>query len=156
MDFGIAFDVWFCFNSTAWDFVTDSEMERNMLEEISKRMDSHEETMKSLQISIQELTDLIDVFQMLPRDATMVQHSLPIVALASALASASPDQQRTLLGENLYPLVEQLEHEHACKVMGMLLEMDQTEVLHLLETPHALKAKVAEAVEVLKKFSSSK
>jgi polyadenylate-binding protein len=32
----------------------------------------------------------------------------------------------------------------------MLLEMDQTEVLHLLESPDALKAKVAEAMEVLR------
>lgn len=36
------------------------------------------------------------------------------------------------------------------KVTGMLLEMDQTEVLHLLESPDALKAKVAEAMEVLR------
>lgn len=55
-----------------------------------------------------------------------------------------------MLGENLYPLVEQLEPESAAKVTGMLLEMDQTEVLHLLESPEALKAKVAEAIEVLK------
>ena len=55
-----------------------------------------------------------------------------------------------LLGENLYPLVDQLEHEMAAKVTGMLLEMDQTEVLHLLESPEALKAKVAEAMEVLR------
>jgi polyadenylate-binding protein len=31
----------------------------------------------------------------------------------------------------------------------MLLEMDQTEVLHLLESPDALKSKVAEAMDVL-------
>ena len=55
-----------------------------------------------------------------------------------------------MLGENLYPLVEQLEPEMAAKVTGMLLEMDQTEVLHLLESPDALKAKVAEAMEVLR------
>ena len=55
-----------------------------------------------------------------------------------------------MLGENLYPLVEQLEPEAAAKVTGMLLEMDQTEVLHLLESPEALKAKVAEAMEVLR------
>ncbi|XVF61210.1 hypothetical protein PTKIN_Ptkin08bG0111900 [Pterospermum kingtungense] len=71
-------------------------------------------------------------------------------ALASALANATPEQQRTLLGENLYPLVDQLEHDNAAKVTGMLLEMDQTEVLHLLESPEALKAKVAEAMEVLR------
>jgi polyadenylate-binding protein len=55
-----------------------------------------------------------------------------------------------MLGESLYPLVEQLEHDHAAKVTGMLLEMDQTEVLHLLESPDALKLKVAEAMEVLR------
>lgn len=58
-----------------------------------------------------------------------------------------------MLGENLYPLVEQLEPEAAAKVTGMLLEMDQTEVLHLLESPEALKAKVAEAMEVLRNVS---
>lgn len=55
-----------------------------------------------------------------------------------------------MLGEALYPLVDLLEHESAAKVTGMLLEMDQTEVLHLLESPEALKAKVAEAIEVLR------
>eukprot|EP00250_Pteridium_aquilinum_P014929 c22286_g1_i2 orf=356-2299(-) len=74
---------------------------------------------------------------------------MPVTALASALASASPEQQRVMLGEQLYPLVDQLEHDHAGKVTGMLLEMDQPEVLHLIESPEALKAKVAEAMEVL-------
>jgi polyadenylate-binding protein len=55
-----------------------------------------------------------------------------------------------MLGESLYPIVDQLEHDSAAKVTGMLLEMDQTEVLHLLESPEALKAKVAEAMEVLR------
>ncbi|KAJ6965158.1 polyadenylate-binding protein 8-like [Populus alba x Populus x berolinensis] len=83
------------------------------------------------------------------RDAGLSQ-SIPVGALATALANATPDQQRTMLGENLYPLVEQLEPEAAAKVTGMLLEMDQTEVLHLLESPEALKAKVNEAMEVLR------
>ena len=55
-----------------------------------------------------------------------------------------------MLGEQLYPLVDALEHDFAGKVTGMLLEMDQTEVLHLIESPEALKAKVAEAMEVLR------
>lgn len=59
-----------------------------------------------------------------------------------------------MLGENLYPLVDQLEHEQAAKVTGMLLEMDQTEVLHLLESPDALKAKVAEAMDVLRNVAA--
>ncbi|PNT49364.2 hypothetical protein POPTR_002G124200v4 [Populus trichocarpa] len=83
------------------------------------------------------------------RDAAGGQ-PMPITALATALANATPEQQRTMLGEGLYPLVDQLEHDSAAKVTGMLLEMDQTEVLHLLESPEALKAKVAEAMEVLR------
>lgn len=76
--------------------------------------------------------------------------TVPVGTLATLLANATPEQQRLLLGENLYPLVEQLEPEMAAKVTGMLLEMDQTEVLHLLESPEALKSKVAEAMEVLR------
>ncbi|XP_057719106.1 polyadenylate-binding protein 2-like [Arachis stenosperma] len=76
-----------------------------------------------------------------------------IQALATALANAPPEQQRTMLGEALYPLVDQLEHDAAAKVTGMLLEMDQPEVLHLIESPDALKAKVAEAMDVLRNVS---
>ncbi|XP_042389951.1 polyadenylate-binding protein 2-like isoform X1 [Zingiber officinale] len=83
------------------------------------------------------------------RDVGMSQPA-PIGTLASALANAAPEHQRMMLGENLYPLVESIEHDHAAKVTGMLLEMDQTEVLHLLESPDALRAKVAEAMEVLR------
>ncbi|GAB2269604.1 poly(A) binding protein Pab2 [Dionaea muscipula] len=83
------------------------------------------------------------------RDAAIAQ-PVPIGALASALANATPEQQRTMLGESLYPLVDSIEHENAAKITGMLLEMDQTEVLHLLESPDALNAKVAEAMEVLR------
>ncbi|XP_057429038.1 polyadenylate-binding protein 8-like isoform X2 [Lotus japonicus] len=73
-----------------------------------------------------------------------------IQALATALADATPEKQRTMLGEVLYPLVDKLEHDAAAKLTGMLLEMDQTEVLHLIESPDALKAKVAEAMDVLR------
>ncbi|XP_019429821.1 PREDICTED: polyadenylate-binding protein 2-like isoform X2 [Lupinus angustifolius] len=79
-----------------------------------------------------------------------VEQPMPIQALATALANAPLEQQRTMLGEALYPLVDQLEHDAAAKVTGMLLEMDQPEVLHLIESPDDLKAKVAEAVDVLR------
>ncbi|XP_044475277.1 polyadenylate-binding protein 2-like [Mangifera indica] len=87
------------------------------------------------------------------RDAALGQ-PMPVTTLSTALANASPDQQRMLLGESLYPLVERLERDAAAKVTGMLLEMDQTEVLHLLDTPEALKAKVAEAMEVLRSVAA--
>lgn len=55
-----------------------------------------------------------------------------------------------MLGEVLYPLVDKLEHGAAAKITGMLLEMDQPEVLHLIESPEALKTKVSEAMDVLR------
>ncbi|KAK8716305.1 hypothetical protein V6N13_043620 [Hibiscus sabdariffa] len=41
--------------------------------------------------------------------------------------------------------VERLECDAATKLTGMLLEMDQSEVLHPINSPEALKAKMAEA-----------
>ncbi|TKY75041.1 Polyadenylate-binding protein 8 [Spatholobus suberectus] len=83
----------------------------------------------------------------------MVGQPMLIQALAMALTNATPEQKRSMLGEALYPLVDKLEHDAAAKVTGMLLEMDQHEVLHLIESPDALKAKVAEAMEVLRKVT---
>mmetsp|Transcript_15012 Transcript_15012/g.38182 ORF Transcript_15012/g.38182 Transcript_15012/m.38182 type:complete len:649 (+) Transcript_15012:358-2304(+) len=71
-------------------------------------------------------------------------------SVAAQLAQASPDQQRIIIGEALYPLVEAVEPAAAAKVTGMLLEMDQSEVLHLIEDQAALNAKVAEAMHVLR------
>eukprot|EP01134_Creolimax_fragrantissima_P002140 CFRG2140T1 len=68
---------------------------------------------------------------------------------ASMLAEASSDQQKQLLGERLYPMIASTHPELAGKITGMLLEMDNSELLHLLETPDALSLKIKEAVLVL-------
>lgn len=41
-----------------------------------------------------------------------------------------------------------------CLFLGMLLEMDNSELLHLLENSDAMQAKVNEAISVLNDFSS--
>ncbi|CAL0303039.1 unnamed protein product [Lupinus luteus] len=75
--------------------------------------------------------------------------------LASALASATPENQRTMLGEHLYPLVGRLTpSSQTAKVTGMLLEMDKSEVIHLIESPDELKIKVSEALQVLREAGS--
>jgi len=74
----------------------------------------------------------------------------PVSLLAAQLPTATPDQQRMLLGEALYPLVDAVEPASSAKITGMLLEMDHSEVLHLIESPEALRAKVQEALAVLK------
>lgn len=69
---------------------------------------------------------------------------------ATTLAQATPEQQRQILGENLFNQIAQLQPVLASKITGMLLEaMDNTELLHLLESPESLKSQVAEAVTIL-------
>ncbi|KAL9141489.1 hypothetical protein ABFS82_14G107700 [Erythranthe guttata] len=74
---------------------------------------------------------------------------------ASSLSNSSPNTQRKMLGEKLLPLVKELEHEMASKVTSMILDMDHTEILHLIESPQSLEAKVAEAMRLLTKPNST-
>lgn len=83
------------------------------------------------------------------------RHGTLSTTLASALASATPENQRMMLGEHLYPLVERLApNQYTAKVTGMLLEMDQSEVINLIESPEDLKIKVSEAMQVLREAAS--
>jgi len=65
------------------------------------------------------------------------------------LAAAQPQEQKQMLGERLYPLIHTMHPEWAGKITGMLLEIDNAELLHMLDSRESLKAKVDEAVVVL-------
>lgn len=67
----------------------------------------------------------------------------------AALANATPQEQKQMLGERLFPLIQQMQPDLAGKITGMLLEIDNTELLHMLESRESLKAKVEEAIAVL-------
>merc|ERR1712176_676465 len=91
-----------------------------------------------------------------PQPPQVSQQMPPEGALtASALASASPEMQKNMIGERLYPLIHQSQPDLAGKITGMLLEMDNSELLHLLESPEALKAKIDEAIQVLEAHQAS-
>ena len=75
---------------------------------------------------------------------------------ASTLAAAPPEQQKQLLGERLFPLIQNVEPALAGKITGMLLEMDNGELLNLLESPDALNAKIMEALSVLQMHADGK
>lgn len=76
------------------------------------------------------------------------------LALPAMLANASPEQQKQILGERLFPQVQALQPDLAGKITGMLLEMDNSEVLLLLDNQEALVSKVDEAIEVLKQHNA--
>merc|ERR1711968_45662 len=65
-------------------------------------------------------------------------------------AKLDPQAQKNFIGERLYPNILVHQPELAGKITGMLLEMDNSELLHLLESPDALLAKIDEALQVLK------
>lgn len=68
---------------------------------------------------------------------------------ASMLSEAPPQEQKQMLGERLFPLIHSMYPDLAGKITGMLLEIDNSELLHMLESKESLKAKVEEAVAVL-------
>lgn len=68
---------------------------------------------------------------------------------ATMLAAAPPQEQKQMLGERLFPLIQRMYPDLAGKITGMLLEIDNSELLHMLESAESLKAKVEEAVAVL-------
>lgn len=71
----------------------------------------------------------------------------------TTLANASPMEQKQMLGEVIYMKIAASQPDLAGKITGMLLEMDNTELLHLLENPEALNAKVQEALIVLQEYA---
>merc|ERR1711904_441810 len=68
---------------------------------------------------------------------------------ASVLAAAPPAVQKQMIGEKLYPAIAKYQPEMAGKVTGMMLEMDNSELLMLLESEAQLRNKVEEAIRVL-------
>ena len=68
---------------------------------------------------------------------------------AAALAAAPPAVQKQMLGEKLFPAIAKIHPELAGKITGMMLEMDNSELLILLESEQQLRYKVDEALRVL-------
>lgn len=66
------------------------------------------------------------------------------------LAAADPQKRRELLGDRLYPLIYSMYSDMAAKITGMLLELDNARLLHMLEHVPCLRDKVDEAVELIR------
>ncbi|XP_033120550.1 polyadenylate-binding protein 4-like isoform X2 [Anneissia japonica] len=83
-----------------------------------------------------------------PQQAVQVPGQDPLTP--SSLAQATPQEQKQMLGERLYHIIQPSHGDLAGKITGMLLEIDNAELLHMLESRDSLSAKVDEAVIVLK------
>uniref|UniRef100_A0A2R9BNC4 Polyadenylate-binding protein n=1 Tax=Pan paniscus TaxID=9597 RepID=A0A2R9BNC4_PANPA len=79
--------------------------------------------------------------------AVHVQGQEPLTAFM--LASAPPQEEKQMSGEWLFPFIQALHPTLASKITGILLEIDNSEVLHMLESPELLRYKVDEAVAIL-------
>ncbi|CAN9084187.1 Polyadenylate-binding protein, cytoplasmic and nuclear [Alternaria arborescens] len=73
-----------------------------------------------------------------------------------ALSGAAPGQQKQMLGEALYPKIAEMQPELAGKITGMLLEMDNSELINLTSDEAALRAKVEEAMSVYDEYVKNK
>ena len=74
---------------------------------------------------------------------------------AAELANATEEQRKNIIGERLYPLISLVQPKLAGKITGMLLDLDNAELLHLIESPNALNDKIAEAMQVLETHNQS-
>ncbi|XP_040055639.2 polyadenylate-binding protein 4 isoform X1 [Gasterosteus aculeatus] len=86
--------------------------------------------------------------------AVHVQGQEPLTS--SMLAAAPPQEQKQMLGERLFPLIQSMHANLAGKITGMLLEIDNSELLHMLESHESLRSKVEEAVAVLQAHQAKK
>ncbi|CAO2634189.1 Polyadenylate-binding protein 4 [Lemmus lemmus] len=61
-----------------------------------------------------------------------------------------------MLGERLFLLTQTMHSNLADKITGMLLEINNSELLHMLESPESLLSRVDEAVAVLQAHHAKK
>ena len=83
----------------------------------------------------------------------------PPVYVTQEAASVFPPAADSLtqfeLGERLYTLLYPSQSDRAGKITGMLLELEVVELVHYLNNPEALNAKVAEAIQVLNEYEEN-
>uniref|UniRef100_A0A8C6MKX8 Polyadenylate-binding protein n=1 Tax=Nothobranchius furzeri TaxID=105023 RepID=A0A8C6MKX8_NOTFU len=108
-------------------------------------------TLCQIQVEAEFILNRIQCSQIVPTPVVEPPAHVPASEplTASMLAAAPVMDQKQLLGERLYPMIHALHPNLAGKITGMLLEIDNSELLHMLESPESLNSKVEEAIAVL-------
>ncbi|GMM32943.1 polyadenylate-binding protein [Saccharomycopsis crataegensis] len=83
-----------------------------------------------------------------------------VAQLASVLPSYPIEQQKRLLGEELYPKVFSnpklnQDAEAAGKITGMILDLDNTEILQMLDDEEVFKSRFADAFSAYEEYKNS-
>lgn len=78
------------------------------------------------------------------------------IPIENSTLSESNQDQKQILGERLFNVVEKLHPEMASKITGMLLEIDNSELIRMIEDQESLRAKVDEAIAVLQAHKAKK
>ena len=66
------------------------------------------------------------------------------------LRDSDPTKRKNLIGERLYSQISVSQPNFVGKITGMLLDgMEDTELLHLIESPQDLEGRIKEALDVL-------
>lgn len=82
------------------------------------------------------------------QSSIVVQGQEPLTT--QMLSQAPPQEQKQMLGERIYPLIDRIcNGPDVGKITGMMLEMDNSELLMMLENEELLQSKVTEAASVL-------
>ncbi|KAK3956725.1 hypothetical protein QBC32DRAFT_202243 [Pseudoneurospora amorphoporcata] len=71
---------------------------------------------------------------------------------AQLATTQDPQAQKQIIGENLFPKIQAIQPALAGKITGMLLEMDNAELINLFEDDNALNVKVQEALAVYDEY----
>eukprot|EP01062_Namystynia_karyoxenos_P061985 TRINITY_DN5480_c0_g1_i4.p1 TRINITY_DN5480_c0_g1~~TRINITY_DN5480_c0_g1_i4.p1 ORF type:complete len:235 (+),score=88.57 TRINITY_DN5480_c0_g1_i4:74-706(+) len=67
-----------------------------------------------------------------------------------ALGRMTDQQQKNYLGEKLFTRIQRMHPHHAAILTGMLLEMENCDIIRVLESQQLLHEKVQEAVQVVR------
>lgn len=109
-------------------------------------LDAYPELMKQL------LTLCAHRLSRATRERHVVKHfdGLPYRSRCCICVREVASMSKQMLGEVLFPMVQKICPEHANKITGMIIELDNFELVPLFESEAALREKVEEAVVVLK------
>ncbi|CAI9723532.1 QUALITY PROTEIN: polyadenylate-binding 4-like [Octopus vulgaris] len=114
--------------------------------ELLPLIDSHE----LLQGKVEEVVIVLQAHEAMKDDTTDIKTIKGQKLLSSSMIGAiAPQEQKQVLGETLFPLIHNMYPDKAGKIIGMLLELEEAELLPLIDSHELLQGKLEEVVIVL-------